>query len=158
MKNIAVLFITLIMVSCGSQKTITEDTEEGGLFLYNNWKLISMGEDLIKAENFENPKQMPQIKFTETDSRFFGSDGCNSISGSVERTGETGLKFGPMMGTKMACMDMSIPDKFALTLAKVNSFQLISMMQQGGGKKTPTHYLHLFDHNEILLMRFEMTD
>ena len=53
----------------------------------------------------------------EKDGRLSGSDGCNRLIGSWERTGDT-LEFGPMGGTRMLCqgVDPWLADAASATL------------------------------------------
>ncbi len=158
MKNITILLIGFILASCASQKNISEEPNGNISLIYNNWKLISIGGEAIKEESLENLQQIPEIEFNEVENRIFGNDGCNSISGSIERIGKSELKLGPLLGTKMACMDMSIPDKFGQALAKANSFLLLDMIQPGSHNNDPIHYLHLLDKDDLVLMRFVMIE
>ena len=141
------------MVSCGSQKGIVEENKAANSLLNNEWQLTS-----INGKAIGETQKTPQIKFQLEENRFSGNDGCNQISGSIEEINNKDIKFGPMMGTKMACMDMSVPDKFATAISSVTSYRILVANIMGGGDQKPSKYLELFNNEDAIVMRFVMLD
>jgi len=137
-----------MIISCGNQKKLSGETEQSSVSIYHQWKLTNIGEETIDTESM--PKLI-QITFSKEEKRFFGSDGCNQISGSFEVI-EDNLKFGPSMRTKMACMDMHIPDLFGQILSKVTSFKTKEIKNVEVSETT----LELLDKDGNMLMLFEM--
>ena len=153
MKNLIIIIIAFIMVSCGSQKGIVEENKDANATLNNEWKLLS-----IDGIAIGETQKIPQIKFQLEENRFSGNDGCNQVSGSIEEINDRLIKFGPMMGTKMACMDMSVPDKFAVAMASVSSYRILVADIMGGGNQKSSTYLELFNAEDIIVLRFIMLD
>lgn len=54
-----------------------------------------------------------------------GNAGCNTLRGSFELSGETNLKFSPLMTTKMACPEMTTETSFLNALSKVDNWSII---------------------------------
>ena len=153
MKNLTIIIMALIMVSCGSQKDLVEENKDANATLNNEWKLLS-----INGATIGETQKIPQIKFQLEEKRFSGNDGCNQVSGSIEEINNRLIKFGPMMGTKMACMDMSVPDKFAAAIASVSSYRILVANIMGGGTQKSSKYLELLNTDDTIVMRFVMLD
>jgi len=60
-----------------------------------HWRLVSVGGDTIDNES-------GMFISIDVDGSVKGHGGCNGFFGSLEKT-ETGLKFGPLGATRMAC-------------------------------------------------------
>ena len=139
-----------MIISRGNQKKLVGEEEQTNISIYHQWGLANIeGETIDKGAM---PK-LVQITFNEEENRFFGSDGCNQISGSFEIS-ENNLTFGPSMGTKMVCVNMPIPDLFGQTLSKVSSFKT-KELKSGEVLKTT---LVLLDKDGQILMLFEMAE
>jgi heat shock protein HslJ len=149
MRNLTILLFALVIISCGNQKKLVGE-EQTSVSIYHQWKLTNIEGETVDTESM--PK-LVQITFNKEENRFFGSDGCNQISGGFEIS-ENDLKFGPSMGTKMACMDMHIPDLFGQTLSKVSTFKT-KELKNGEVLKTT---LELLDKDGQILMLFEMAE
>lgn len=66
----------------------------------------------------------PHLVF-EQDGRLAGADGCNRITGTYERTAEA-IKFGPMVSTRMACVDTGeIERAFREALQKTGRWKIV---------------------------------
>lgn len=153
MKNLTIIIIALIMVSCGSPKAIVEENKVADSLLNNEWQLMS-----IHGEAIGETQKIPQIKFQLEENRFSGNDGCNQISGSIVEINNTVIKFGPIMGTKMACMNMSVPDKFAVAMASVSSYRILIAEMMGGGPQKSIKYLELLNADDVIVLRFVMLE
>ena len=99
------------------------------LFLY---LLIFLEGASIKGDNQQS---IPYIEFHIAEKTFNGKDGCNMISGSIEELSDKSIKFGPIMATKMACMDMTIPDLFHQKMMEVRSYDGQEHVHPGTEKK-----------------------
>ena len=66
------------------------------------WRLASI--DAQPVIPSQDPNQSAQVMFDGGTRRVSGSGGCNRISGSYQRTGAQ-LKIGPLVSTRMACLD-----------------------------------------------------
>ena len=66
------------------------------------WKATELGR---KATPTEDPKREAHLQF-QAGGRVSGSDGCNRLTGTVQRTGNR-ITFGQMAGTQMACLNPS---------------------------------------------------
>lgn len=67
--------------------------------------------------------QLPGIEINTRSMSILGSDGCNNYRGKIETLSGNKILFGPIMGTKKACPDMHIPNKFTSALKEVRSFK-----------------------------------
>ena len=67
--------------------------------------------------------QRPYIEFHLADSRYMGTDGCNTFRGSIVSVGDRELRMGPAMSTRMSCGDMNIPNTFMKLLSRVDAYE-----------------------------------
>lgn len=82
----------------------------------------SEGFDLAGSEwGLESGADKPFIQFS-ADGKFNGNGGCNGFGGTFEQSGNQ-LSFGPIMSTKMACLDMNTETEFFLALDQTRSFE-----------------------------------
>ena len=155
MKNIAVLFLTLIMVSCGSPKKIVVQGEDRTQELNAKWTLVFL--DGVSLEDL-NPNEVPYLEFQVAEKTISGKDGCNMISGSIEEISNSTIKFGPIMGTKMACMDMSVPDMFRQKLTEVETYKIMIAVVENNEEKTVLDALSLFNSESKMILSFKRTE
>jgi len=65
------------------------------------------------------------IQFDVTANQVSGNDGCNGFGGTIKSITHKTIKFGPLMGTLMACPDLNNSDfKIKQLLEKVNGYRL----------------------------------
>lgn len=100
----------------------------------------------INGIEFSKTNKQPVLEIYAAEKRVVGNDGCNNISGELEELTNTILRFGPMMGTKMACPNMEISDSFNQRLSEVRSFKIVQME------------LILFDSLQSEILRFKKVD
>jgi heat shock protein HslJ len=82
---------------------------------------VRLGDAALDARE---PQRIPTLAFAPDAPRVSGSGGCNRISGAYEAAGDT-LRFGPMAGTKMACVDgMELERRFLAALASVARYRI----------------------------------
>ncbi len=70
-----------------------------------------------------NSEGNPILEINTRSMTILGSDGCNNYRGKIEALSENKISFGPIMGTKKACRDMDIPNKYTTALSKVKSYK-----------------------------------
>jgi putative lipoprotein len=70
------------------------------------------------------PENGPEAQFIQfqTDGNVSGNGACNRFGGTYTQEGNK-LSFGPLMSTKMACLDMNKETAFFNALDQVNSFE-----------------------------------
>lgn len=88
------------------------------------WRLASIDSQPVIPS--DDPRQAAQIVFDGGAQRVSGSGGCNRISGSYQRSGAQ-LKIGPMVSTRMACLDASrgqLETRFLAALQATASYSL----------------------------------
>ena len=116
MKNIKLIVYlsVLIFISCQTGKK----EMSRGLPLSNQW-IIS---------NFENQDTIPVVKnsiitIDEKGNTFNGNGACNTISGTIIRSGNT-LKFTKIIATRMACSNSEQETTFIKALKKTTNFKI----------------------------------
>lgn len=88
------------------------------------WRLASIDSQPVIPS--DDPRQSAQIVFDGGTQRVSGSGGCNRISGSYQRTGAQ-LKIGPLVSTRMACLDNArgqLETRFLAALQATTSYSL----------------------------------
>lgn len=74
--------------------------------------------------------------------RVFGSSGCNRYFGASQLTGE-GLRFGPIAGTRMACLNDEVSQLEQTFLSALDDVRRFDISEQGE--------LMLFDENDVII-------
>jgi heat shock protein HslJ len=108
----------MVAAGCASSVSLDEPIES------RTWRLVSI--DAQPVIPSEDPRQSVQIVFDGTNKRVAGSGGCNRISGGYQRTG-TQLKIGPLVSTRMACLDAGrgqLETRFLAALQATTSYSL----------------------------------
>ena len=83
------------------------------------WNLVELsGTPAIRR----GTERDPWLRFTAADTRAGGSTGCNSMGGPYTLDGER-LTFGPMISTKMACLEGNVMAQEARFLAVLDSVE-----------------------------------
>lgn len=151
-KNMQKIFLSLSLITilmmtegCNSSKSVA-GTSGGSEMLYQyQWNLeILDGQPVNTATGkgsylLFSPGQVNTVA---------GNAGCNTLRGSFELSGETTMKFSPLMTTKMACPDMNIETSFLDALKQVDNWSIIGnqlllssgkipLMKLRGVKPTP---------------------
>jgi len=93
-----------------------------------------------------NSGELPNLEINTRTMSIMGSDGCNQYRGKIKVLSRDKIVFGPIMGTKKACPDMTISDKFNTILGSVASF------------KKERLKLILYDENTKELLSFKKVD
>lgn len=113
------------------------------LSLHDIWvvtEIVGVKSELKRLES------RPNLEINIRSMSILGSDGCNQYKAKIESLSENKIKFGPNMGTKKACRDMSIPNSYNAALAKVRSFKREGLE------------LIFYDENNSKLISFKKVD
>ncbi len=78
----------------------------------------------IKKKKLANPDNAPNIEINLGAKTILGSDGCNNYRGSISEIDSSKLKFGPLMGTKKMCVDMTDSSNFNAAMSEVSSYKV----------------------------------
>jgi len=120
---------------------VLERKQDHKLKINDIWLATSLdGEDISMIGANGNDKNA-QIEIHVAEMRIMGNDGCNNFTGNITNFDEGLLEFGPIAGTRMMCVDMTIPDKFNVALAKVRKYELVNLkliFMDGSGNKLIT--------------------
>ncbi|CAB1208501.1 META domain-containing protein [Acinetobacter bouvetii] len=86
------------------------------------WIATHIGNTEIKTA--PSAHNIPSLQFDAASKRVSGADGCNRLMGSYEAGRDT-LVFGPLAGTRMACLDQNnVAPQFNEALVKVANYQV----------------------------------
>ena len=88
----------------------------------------------------------PNLEIDIRSMSIMGSDGCNQYKAKIESLSENKIRFGPIMGTKKACLHMSIPNSYNAALAKVSYFKREGLS------------LEFYNENNVKLLTFKKVD
>ena len=88
--------VVLAMAGCGSGISLDEPIEGP------TWRLVQLGDQPIAAGS--EPQRDAQVQFDAASGRVSGSGGCNRVSGSFQRSGNS-LRLSQLASTRMACAD-----------------------------------------------------
>ena len=156
MKVIVLLLSLSLFFSCATkdkaQSKTTEPKEVKTGFAKAEYKESVLGDkDMwgllsIDGKNIDvkDGSSRPILDLRVVDMKVKGNDGCNQFSGSIEIFDKTKIKFGPIMGTRMACPNMEMTDLFNQNLSKVTKYR------REGSR------LFLYNDNNKELMEFVM--
>ena len=137
MRNILMLLLTLIMVSC-SNKTINKNEnskevatkiDSKNLFK-TKWKLIE-----LRGNKIENTKFT--LDFFE-ENRFAAFAGCNNLGGEYKVENTFKITFSKVISTRMACEDMKTEQEFSKVLEMTDNFIVDGkILSLNKGRMTP---------------------
>ena len=154
MKYIIVIISAIFLFSCSAQNKLGNTEKSSEKAKIETTDIVSQLHDIWALEEISNQKieelgkfiKRPQLEIFVKDMRVVGNDGCNQFSGEIDKLDGKSIVFGPLMSTRMACLDMTVSDKFNQVLGKVAS-------HKRDGLK-----LVLFDIKGIELLQFQKTD
>jgi len=95
------------------------------------WKANKIKDNTLLSGVDNN--SLPQLEIHVGEMRYSGSDGCNNFHGGIIELDKHTIRFGITAGTRMMCMDMTIPDLFNTSLPEIRTWEIRQNM------------LHLFD-------------
>lgn len=154
MKNISLLLVLFLLSNCSVSKK-TDDTKsntntemnttksEANININDIWALESIDQKVIDPKAL-NKRPMLEIHVKEM--KIMGNDGCNNIGGNIVLLDASQIKWGPLMGTKMACPNMDLSNLFNQKMELVAGYKLENLK------------LYLYDSNQKELMVFRKID
>jgi len=95
------------------------------MFASTKWAVVSFGID--GADQPVLPGAIPTVEFGGDGLQVGGTSGCNSYGGAAVLSSETGITFGEMAWTEMACIGDGVMDqeqRFFTALGRVDGFSL----------------------------------
>lgn len=100
LKNSAIAFALVVgLVSCNSSKeAVSLDALSTG-----TWELVKINGKDVQASDYG--RGIPTVSFSKEESRISGNGGCNTYSGPFTLSENASIEIGPVMSTKMACMN-----------------------------------------------------
>ena len=120
-------FALLLLAACstgsgaaGGDPAATGSTPGGAAALpltETRWNLAAIGGMPAVARGTERD---PWLRLGATEGRVAGSTGCNSMGGSFETSGDR-LTFGPLITTRMACVEENLMAQESRLLAALDS-------------------------------------
>jgi len=94
------------------------------VILNDTWILKGMeGKPLDTYPGYES-LETPQLDIKVIEMQYAGSDGCNRVIGGLIALDESEIKFGVGAGTRKACPNMEIPDRFNRLIQQVNNYRV----------------------------------
>lgn len=121
MKNVyALVLFSFLLISCNVFKCKKKDVISK---LKGTWELTYITGPRIAFEGLY-PNKKPNINFNTKENVVSGNNSCNSYTGKLE-VKENKIDFtGPMVSTKMMCLDGQGEQVFMNTLSKVTSYTI----------------------------------
>jgi len=98
-------------------------TPEPNQIANTSWVVVSFGLD--GADDPVLPTAVPTLEFGEDGIAVSGNTGCNSYFGTATVTADTGIAFGDLGWTEMACLDPGVMEQeqsFTQALSRVDGF------------------------------------
>ena len=93
-----------------------------------------------------NSGELPYLEINTRTMGIMGSDGCNNYRGKIEVLSENKISFGPIMGTKKFCPNMTLSDNYNKALSVVKCFKKEGLE------------LFFYDEKDIQLLKFKKID
>ncbi len=102
--------------------SVEEKVRDPKLRINDIWMLREIEGREVPEGALAGGLQRPYIEFHLQDSRYMGTDGCNTFRGSIVSVGDRKIQMGPAMSTRMSCGDMTIPNTFMKLLSRVDAY------------------------------------
>nr|MCE5388560.1 META domain-containing protein [Acidithiobacillus sp.] len=100
---------------------VSEDSE--GQLLYESFRWQAQYVEGASSLAGSGGK-VPYIAFIPSSQKIVGWDGCNQISGNFTLGSNHGLKFGPLISTRKACMGLEVDRHVAQVLNHTHGFRV----------------------------------
>jgi heat shock protein HslJ len=113
--NVFLLSFLLTIISCASKKG--PDNNWSG----KKWVLMEMNGVPVQISNTEKDAH---LVFEPEGKTFFGSGGCNRITGMYLLEKKDKIKFDQVATTRMTCDNQAFEDFFLNTLKSINQFSV----------------------------------
>ena len=122
MKNVLFFFLALgsiIFCACNAPKVVAADT--GMLEITETyWRLVELRSKLVPRPTSPNKKEI-YIKLKK-DGSVQGFAGCNGFGGHFELKDSSTIAFSNLMGTMMACDDLTTENKLFDVLREADNY------------------------------------
>lgn len=114
--------------------------------LHDIWALQALNGKDISAKTNKKPNKTPMLELFIADKRIGGTDGCNSLFGSIETLNEKKIQFSKMGSTKMACPNMEVSNAFTNALEETSTYKIENL------------HLYLYNAEGDELLKFKKVD
>lgn len=126
------LAVFFLFFNCNENKSKENKPLENKMLINDIWVLTEISESSISDEI----EKRPQLEFNSKENSFSGNNGCNQISGSLNKLTNIDLQFNVIRETRMACPDMKLSSAFQKLLHETRQYEikdlsLILMDSQG---------------------------
>lgn len=125
---------------------VLEKKQDPTFRLHDIWALRAINCEDIFSETNKKPSKQPTLEIFVAEKRIGGTDGCNSIFGSIENVTATDISFSKIGGTKMACPYMEIPNTFNQKLSTVTNYKIENL------------HLYLYNAQKEEVLKFVKVD
>ena len=136
MKYIIVIIGTSLLLSCSTQSKsskaeVSDENTKAGNAKTETTNTVNQLHDIWALEEISNTKieeidkfiRRPILELYVKEMRVVGNDGCNQFSGTIKELTNNSILFSTLMGTRMACKDMGISDKFNTAMSEVTAYK-----------------------------------
>jgi heat shock protein HslJ len=96
--------------------------EKDPLLLLNDIWVVDTLTGIDNLKEFQL-KSLPVLEINTRTMSIMGTDGCNRYRGKLATLDEGSIGFGPIMGTKRLCPEMTIANQYTLALSQVKHFK-----------------------------------
>lgn len=110
-----------------------EKTQDKRSALNGKWTLTEQNGNPINRSIV-----LPILEIDVTGNNIYGTGGCNRYNAAIKTLTQTGLAFGPVMSTRMACNNENIETQYFKALEQVSNFNIEGNMlhlSDAGGNK-----------------------
>lgn len=112
-----------LMSACSNASKTTGEGANNQADLYKTWRMVEIDGLPVDTTGLMHPAE---LTFQQSDSRVFGSAGCNRITGGFKLEAPNKIAFTPLAATKMMCMDkMQYEDKFLGVTDKIKTWSVV---------------------------------
>lgn len=122
---------------------VLEKQHDKKIRLHDIWALQTIAGGNFKEGDFSI---LPQLEINMTTNQVMGTDGCNNFMGSLKTVTEDSLIFGPLAGTRKACINMKNSDQFNKNLNATATYKREELV------------LYLYDKQGSELLSFKKVD
>ncbi|MDX1461517.1 MAG: DUF4377 domain-containing protein [Marinirhabdus sp.] len=92
--------------------------------LHDIWSLQTLNGNPMDSDRYAAPRTTPRLEIFVADKRIGGTDGCNSMFGTIETLTETEIQFSKLGGTRIMCPNMEVPNLFMEAMGKTKTYSL----------------------------------
>lgn len=120
--------VALMFIGCHRKGSLVEDLSAGHpdistALTGRKWILVQLRGTAVVMP--AGSTEAPYIQFDRASKQVNGFAGCNRFFGPYEQGGDTGMTFGNLGSTMMACPDMSVEQTLFAVLAQVDGYAIL---------------------------------